>query len=191
MSIFKKITQITAITLIGASAATYAVAAEGDEMEASNGWVHQVLEETAAAKQNRGGRTYVPSELLYADRSDTNSAAFLCTGKKLSLIVSLEPQDMSNILDADGQSRRSIERTMSLYINGENVDRAPWKINTGAEFAVPVNQRTVKKVYNAAIRGDKVELLRKSSQPKTLVDLPKINNDFANFGAPCGIGNNR
>lgn len=191
MSIFRKTMQLAAITLIGSSAAATAIAVEGETPSSAGGWVYQELEESLAAKKARGGRTYVPSELLYADRTDTNSAAFICAGKKLSLIVSMEPQDMSEILNSEGSSRRALKRTMSLYINGENVDRAPWMIKSGSNIAAPVNQRTVKKVYNASIRGDKVELLRKSSEPKTEIALPKINNDFAGFGAPCGIGNNK
>jgi len=152
-----------------------------------NEWVYEELIETKAAQKARGGKTYIPTDWIHSSATDKNGAAFVCNGKKLSLIVAMKPQNISTLFN--GQKKgRAMNRSLSLFINNELVDKSTWILRPGKDLASAKNQKVIRKIYNAAIRGDTVSVQRKSSAPKIEISLPKVNDAFADFGGPCGIG---
>lgn len=179
MNNFKKFTHISIATLAGFGISSGAFALEGDA-SGENSWVRTQMTDSAKS-----------AETLHSSGASTNGAAFTCTGGKLNLVIAMEPQDIGEYVKDDIKSKRRITRTMSLLINGKNVERTPWTLNKKAGLATPLNRTTPSKVYNATIRGDEVSISRSASKPPVVLNLPAVNADFADFGGPCGIGNNK
>ncbi len=133
---------------------------------------------------------YNKGETIYSTQKDLpGNVSFICLRKTFMANVALEPADFRVIVDNWQTSSRARVRQPTLLINGESAKPAAWTYSPTLQFLYPRKTVTVKKLYNAAIRGDTVQIKLDGSDPITLV-LPKPNAAFADFGADCGLGRN-
>lgn len=99
------------------------------------------------------------------------------------------PARLQVVFDADktideSKSRMSIRTVSGRLTIGDKskAERMIWNLDT-MKYA-PNNREVAKRIFNAAVRGDRVKLV---TQGKTRVDIqmPALNQDFKNFVKVC------
>lgn len=85
---------------------------------------------------------------------------------------------------------KKVKRQPTVTINGEQQESNSWIYIKKRGIAIPQSRKLSRQIYNAVIRGDKVNVDFDSKRNFEL-NLPKANDDFAYFGAECGMGKNK
>lgn len=130
-----------------------------------------------------------PGETIYTASDKVGDTAITCIMNKFRATVEVKPSDFEGIVTGSKSSRRANAREVDFYVNDEKVTDGKWTYVPKLKVILSSKKSDSLRLYNSAIRGDKVAL-KVSGISKVELNLPKPNEDFVNFGGPCGIGPN-
>ncbi|MCF6275623.1 MAG: hypothetical protein L3J05_07655 [Robiginitomaculum sp.] len=111
---------------------------------------------------------------------------FICLDGKFRVSATVKAQNLRHNYSKPPRrvSRRLVDMTLD---GGEKIPLGTWSYAKNTKILRNGKRTTAAKLYNAAVRGQDVVLYIEGNKP-IILDLPKPNSDFANFGAKCGIG---
>ena len=130
-----------------------------------------------------------PGETIYVSSDKVGDTALTCIMNKFRATVEVKPTDFKGIVEGSVTSRRADAREVDFYVNDEKVADGKWTYVPKLKVILSSQKSNSLRLYNAAIRGDKVEL-KVSGISKVELSLPEPNENFVNFGGDCGIGPN-
>lgn len=140
-------------------------------------------------KKNRN-RTF-SGEAIFSDNfAVPGNVAFVCINGVFTSNVAITPANFGDVIDNWHKTRRRRLRMPDVYINDKKIEATQWTFLPQLQLILPREKRISAKLYNAAIRGDKVSVGIHTKDKFDLV-LPRPNSAFANFGAACGMGNQK
>lgn len=114
--------------------------------------------------------------------ADQRGVFLACTKDRFFARVATEPMQMAEM--ALKQTGRSRTVTGTLYRNGEVVDESKWGYLPSLKVAVPTTARPAAILFNAAVRGDTIEL-ELPRIGRFSVDVPAADDAFAAFASGC------
>lgn len=137
-------------------------------------------------KKNKG--RIISGEYMYTTGPDQmGNVALTCLGGSFMVVVSTDDISISkNFRDAWMYPNKR-KRRPTVMINEEQQDPNHWVYLKKRGIAIPQERKLSLKIYNAAIRQDKI-LVDFDNKKSFSLNLPKPNTDFAEFGAECGMG---
>ncbi|WP_416876756.1 hypothetical protein [Litorimonas sp.] len=130
-----------------------------------------------------------PGETIYVVSDKVGDTALTCVMNKFRATVEVKPTDFEGIVTGSKTSRRAHAREVDFYVNEEKVADGKWTYVPKLKIILSSKKSDSLRLYNAAIRGDKVDL-KVSGISKVELSLPEPNEHFINFGGACGIGPN-
>ena len=187
MQIFR-MAALAAITLYAAAPTL----AQSNETEKRSRWEHTNIDISfvgSGIRRDVRGISYDAEAIYTTETEKAGNVAFICVNGTFVSNVALTPQDFKLVISEWLSSTRVKIRQPTVLINGESIRPTRWTYSPTLQFLLPRKTLTTKKLYNAAIRGDTVQIKMDGKDPLTLV-LPKPNVAFADFGAACGLGRN-
>ena len=129
------------------------------------------------------------NEILFTTDSSAPGLLFICAANKMRASVTTTPQDWQSVLKQS--TRRSKTKSVHLTLDDGQ------KMNIGNFIYKPslktLNSRNAKQavqLYNAVVNGQQITLKMGSRSPIVL-NPPKPNSAFADFGSQCGIGRHK
>lgn len=131
-----------------------------------------------------------PGESIYVVSDDVGDIAFTCLLEKLRTTIEIKSTDFESIVLGNNTSQRAKVRNLRFFINGKAVRSKNWTYVSELKVALSSKRSDALRIYNAAIRGDEVQV-KMSGADKVRLNLPKPNSAFAQFGSECGIGTNK
>lgn len=133
-------------------------------------------------------------EILYTSSTTQPGIYFSCIEKKFRVGLVSEAQPMSGAfqnmeVNALGgvPVYTSLTFASARFDGQKRIKLGEWLYFEDTEAVLSRKNKPAKMLYNAIIRGQKIETKFKRTKYVTLV-LPKISETFADFGAECGIG---
>ena len=127
-------------------------------------------------------------EAIYTTSQTTNGAMLTCLEGKLYATLALKPQDFMAAFHKSTRTHK-IRRVDYSLDNSTKKPLGKWIHKPTLDVLASFKRSQAAKIYNSAIRGQKVTLYMEGKKP-VILDLPKPNQAFANFGAECGLGIN-
>ncbi len=131
----------------------------------------------------------IENEAIFATASEQTAITLLCMNGKLRAAISTSGIEGQDILSVNSETRRRINRDVTLEIEGKDPHKATWRVNPSADIHVTPGRKEAAMLYNATVSQKPVSLQRKGKDVHEFV-LPAPNNIFAEFGAACGVGKN-
>ncbi len=138
-------------------------------------------------------------EILYTTSETAPGLFFTCLAGKLRVGVGFKPQDLYTALSGtktygvSGEGNFVPDEKMLSYIDmtlddGPKIGLGRWLYYKDRETAQSRKRVPAAKLYNAVVREQTVTVFAKRKQ--ALLDIPRPNAAFADFGAECGLGRN-
>ncbi len=128
-------------------------------------------------------------ELVYTTSTTTSGLLFSCVNGDLMVAVSLKPQDFTQTFNKT--TRRHKGRNVKMSLNdGAKTDLGTWILKPRLGGLSSLKSWQAARLYNAVVRQQSVTLFVQRQKPVVL-DIPKINSVFADFGSECGLGRNK
>lgn len=155
----------------------------------SDSWSHKVIRMAwsgnGIAKDKRG--VYNRAEVVWTgDGTTAGNVAFTCLAGKLAFATALGQVDLGEMITNPPDSKRRKLEPVDMWINGEQIPAENWVWMPAMETHKAYRRSSVIKMYKAALRGSKVEL--QSDGERVLLNLPKGDRTFKQFGQDCGVG---
>lgn len=129
------------------------------------------------------------NEIIHAPTSESSAIMFTCASGKLRAAISTQGEEAEEILKAYTESRRRINRTVTLEIGNKDSYESKWIINPTSKIYVTPSRREAAKLYNAVVNQQDASI-RRGSKDKVDLNFPKADTTFSEFGAGCGVGAN-
>ena len=130
-----------------------------------------------------------PAEVIYSGTATTEgNVAFVCYDGRLSVSMALEPVDLRDAVLDTPSSRRLRVAIPDITIAGEEQSAKQWAYMPAMKVFRARKKSSAAKLYNAAIRNDPVTARYRGDTIS--LNMPQIDNTFADFGADCGMGRN-
>ncbi len=129
------------------------------------------------------------NEIVHASTSSSSAIMFTCASGKLRAAISTQGEEANEILKAYTESRRRINRTVTLKVGDKDPYKSKWIINPSSKIYVTPSRREAAKLYNAVINQQDASI-RRDSKDKIDLAFPKADAAFSEFGAGCGVGTN-
>lgn len=133
-------------------------------------------------------------EVLFTSSVETPGIYFSCIDKKFRVGLVSEGQSMNGAfesMEVNGFGGVPVYTSLayaSVRFDGQKrVSLGEWLYFKDTTAVLSRKSKPAKILYNAIIRGQKIETKFKQTKYVTLA-LPKISDTFADFGAECGIG---
>lgn len=137
-------------------------------------------------------------DILFTTSTTKHGLYLNCVGGKFRAGLVFAPQDMKNAfnrIEVKGvgvggkliltdKGRISIDMKLD---DGSKIGLGRWVHNKKTNSAFSIGRKSSAKLYNAVVRKQKVTIFVARHKP-IILDLPKPNKAFAEFGAGCGIG---
>jgi len=129
------------------------------------------------------------NEIIYTSRTDKPGLMFYCLSGKFRVASALAAIDWS---EAYTKSTKRIKlRSVDISLDsGEKIRTELWTYKPALKIITARNRKQAAQLYNAVIKGQDITVFMSTKNPVAL-SYPKPNSVFANFGAKCGIGNNK
>ncbi len=125
-------------------------------------------------------------DTIYTTSATTNGLMFSCIGNYFTVTASVEPQNFQANFNKSTKRRRN--RYLDYKIDdGDKMALGVWTYLSSLSALSSQKRSQAAKLYNAVIRRQKVTLYIMGKKPIVL-DLPKPNRAFAEFGSACGLG---
>lgn len=131
-----------------------------------------------------------PAESIFSgDTNMSGSVIFTCVGGALTAGFAPDPIDFVSIIrQAKVAKGRFKRKRLDFKINGEEEeDRVDWVYIPKLNLYRARKKLTAAKLYNAAVRGDSVDVKARGKEYVSL-QLPPVDTAFRNFGSDCGLG---
>ncbi|GHB04342.1 hypothetical protein GCM10009069_28600 [Algimonas arctica] len=137
-------------------------------------------------------------ETLFTSSTTAPGIYFSCLDTKFRVGVVYEAQGVSDafrnleIYGISGNGAfvptpKSLAYVSARFDGQEKVALGQWLYFEDTSSALSRDNKAAQKLYNAIVRGQRIEVTIRSSNHVTLV-VPKFSATFADFGAECGIG---
>lgn len=153
----------------------------------ANEWVHAGIKYTLDRPYHKEtDADAVPGEIIYTTDSNKNGLLFSCIGEEFRVTSSLRPQNLQSMITHIRIGRAFKYVDMSVN-DGPRIGLKRWLYDPRNTFLRAEKRSATAKLYNGVIRGGAVRL-HIEGRKAVLLDLPKPNRAFAEFGAACGIG---
>lgn len=141
------------------------------------------------SKEMKG--TSVSGEYMLPTGPDVaGKTGFLCIRGKLMAMTTTDDVSLRENLKQAWMYPNKRFKNPTVLINGEQLETNRWTYLKKRKVAIPHSRKLTRKLYNAAIRQDRVEIDFDGKKKFTAL-LPKPNAVFADFGADCGLGRNK
>lgn len=138
-------------------------------------------------------------EILYTTSETNPGLLFTCLAGKFRVAVSLKPQNMATAFSStktygvSGNGSFVPAEKMLSYVDmtlddGPKIGLGRWLYFKDREAAKSRKRVPAAKLYNAIVKNQTITIHTKRKQ--ALLDLPRPNAAFADFGAACGLGRN-
>lgn len=127
-------------------------------------------------------------EAIYSTSTRTNGAMLSCLEGNFYGALALKPQDLRKSFKKSTVTHR-LRRVYYTLDGGSKKPLGKWIHKPTLDIIASFKRSQAAKIYNAAIRGQKVTIYIEGKKPIAL-DLPKPNQTFAEFGSECGLGVN-
>lgn len=150
-------------------------------------WVLKRLKEVSVDTSDAGSETNFVAQQQWLELMGTGNVGITLSCQ--TIMGDNSPARLQVVFDADktantAKSRMNVRTVTSRLTVGDKTkpERMVWNIDT-MKYA-PNNRAVAKRIFNAAVRGDRVKLV---TQGKTRVDvqMPALNQDFKNFVKVC------
>lgn len=128
-------------------------------------------------------------EALATTSEEEPGALFICLGSSFRVSISLTPQNIRKNYRKASRSFKGKYVDMKLD-DGKKISLGHWAYAPDTKIIRASKHASAAKLYNAAIRQQQVTLYVSGKKP-VILNLPKPNAAFADFGAECGIGRNK
>ena len=125
-------------------------------------------------------------EVIYTTDANQNGVMFTCLAGRLYVAASVEPRDFRETF-LQASSRRKYKYVDMRLNDGKKIGLGTWIYKPSLDSISSMKRPQAAKLYNAVIRKQKVTLFVSSKKP-IMLNLPKPNQTFAEFGAACGLG---
>jgi len=125
-------------------------------------------------------------EVIYTTSTTQNGLMFSCLAGSFGVAASLKPKDFRATFSETAGRHKGRYLDMRLD-GGEKIGLGLWIYKPTLDAISSRKRSQAAKLYNTVVRRQKVTLHMDSKKP-VLLDLPKPNTAFAEFGAECGIG---
>ncbi len=165
-----------------------ALPATAQENVAVNTWesFDMTMHYSGNAYTKKRRATIDEGEIVHTTSDTSSGLMFSCLEGRLFVAVSWKPQDFRTSFTKTSGRRKG--RKLDMKLDGGEKNTLGYWIYKPSLGAVSSRKRSqAAKLYNAVVRKQKVTLYIESKKPVVL-DLPKPNRAFAEFGAACGIG---
>lgn len=173
---------------MSANAQTDATLPSAPKAESTTGWAVQNM--TLIAERGFGKRNgqEIDGQMLYPSPViGPGSPVLACIGNRTMLAISTTDTPAYQSLPGSFKGWSVRSANVKITIDGEPVKTDSWIYNKGSKLIYPKSSAMARKFYNAAIRGQSVQVKYRDSYN---IDLPKPDATFADWGGPCGIGRN-
>lgn len=132
--------------------------------------------------------TFVTGEYILPTGPDVaGKTGFLCIRGKLMAMTATDAVPLRENLRKSWMYPNKRFKSPTVFINGEQLPPNRWTYLKKRKVAIPHSLSVTKKLYNAAIRQDEIDI-DFDGKEKFSPLLPKPNTVFADFGAECGLG---
>lgn len=130
-----------------------------------------------------------PAETIYSgDTTTSGNVVFTCFAGRFTASFASAPIDFASIITQKKVAKGGFKRKrLKFKTAGETSEVAGWAYIPKLEIYRAGRRSAAAKLYNAAIRGDdvQVKIRGKGYQP---LNLPPVDAAFKTFGAECGLG---
>ena len=137
-----------------------------------------------------GGQTYRGEYIYTMGPDQAGNIAMTCLNKGFMVVVATKDISIDENFREAWMYPKKVKRQPTVTINGEQIDPNGWIYLKKRGIAIPQSRKLSRKIYNGAIRGDKI-FVDFDNKRSFELNLPKPNSDFAYFGAECGMGKNK
>ena len=130
-----------------------------------------------------------PAESIFSGDTNTSGSVILtCVGGSFTASFAPDPIDFVSIITQGKVAKGNYKRKrLDFKINGEVEQRIDWVYIPKLGVYRAGKRSSAAKLYNATIRGDRVEVKTRGKDYQPLF-LPPVDTAFRNFGSECGLG---
>lgn len=187
----------SALIITGATLAPLSVKAQStNESSASvsspsekDGWKKIMVTIAFAGSAVLRDERYEPNrvEVIYTGTGETRgNVQFNCYNGRPSVSFAVDPVDMREMLANAPDSRRRNLKRPKISIDGEQIKSQDWIYMPAMQVYRARRLASLKSLYNATVLGSAVQV--KTRGDSVLLNLPKADDVFKDFGAECGLG---
>ena len=130
-----------------------------------------------------------PVESIHSGNPTTSgNVVFTCLAGSLTVSFASEPVDFQAILTQKKVAKGRVKpKRLDFKIAGEDQQFVDWVYIPKLGIYRARKKLTAAKLYNAAVRGDSVEVKTRGKTYQSL-NFPPVDTAFKNFGTDCGLG---
>lgn len=122
-------------------------------------------------------------QIVYTTSESGSGLAFGCTADgKLSAFVNIDGADMVSKLTSGKPTTRT--KPGKLTVDGGEADKTSWTYMPDLQIMSPKQQQITRRLYNAAITGDTVQLELRYMDDVSIAP-PAIDSEFTAFSSSC------
>lgn len=160
--------------------------------ETSSGWNlfrYTMTYSGFAVKKDIVGKP-LPGETIFTNSDAAGDVALTCLLDKLSSTIEVKPTDFATFVTTSPNTQRARYRNVRLRINGEKVSNNKWTYVPKHKVILARSQSDTNKIYNAGVNGNKVSVQVGNGKIIEL-NIPEMDDAFAEFGGACNLGRNK
>ena len=162
-------------------------AATIDDAPIATAWERQDFNLVAKRGFGKLNGTVTKGEFLsVAGASGPGDIVFNCMTGREMIAISIDDTPAAEALGNSWDGVKIRPTSVIVKVNGKVEKFGKWRYQGKTKIIFPRNAGAARRFYNYIVRKDKVEIENKGQWYR--LEFPKINRDFNEWGAECGIG---